>query len=90
MPNHVHVLLAVKEEFELGTVIKSWKMFSTRRINETLSRSGSLWAADYFDRYIRNEAHFESTLRYIEMNPVVAGLCDRPQDWPFGSAFLRR
>ncbi len=90
MPNHVHVLLAVAQDFELGAIVKSWKMFSTRRINQTLGRRGPIWAADYFDRYIRDEAHFESTLRYIETNPVAAGLCDKPADWVFGSAGWRR
>ncbi len=85
MPNHVHVLMAVNEKFQLGGIVRSWKMFTTRGINQELKRGGPVWAADYFDRYIRDETHFESTKRYIEMNPVAAGLCERPEDWEFSS-----
>ncbi len=44
---------------------------------------------DYFDRYIRNAKHFESTVRYIENNPVGAGLCKTARKLRFGSAWLR-
>ncbi len=86
MPNHVHVLLATRKEFELGQIVRTWKQFTANRIDKVLARSGTLWAADYFDRYVRDEAHFQTTKRYIEMNPVAAGLCARPEDWRFGSA----
>lgn len=85
MPNHVHVLLATTKTHELGGVVRSWKAYSAARINKLLGRRGAVWARDYFDRYIRDEKHFETTKRYIEMNPVAAGLCDRPEDWRFGS-----
>jgi REP element-mobilizing transposase RayT len=83
---HVHALIATKAEKELGKIVHAWKNISRRRLNEVLSRTGAVWAKDYFDRFIRNERHFETTRRYIEMNPVVAGLCDTPGDWPFSSA----
>ena len=44
---------------------------------------------DYFDRYIRDEKHFASAITYIENNPVKAGLCRRPEDWAFSSAWFR-
>ena len=86
MPNHVHVLIATNAQFELGRIVRSWKAYSAAKINALLGRRGRLWAADYFDRYVRDQAHFETTKRYIEMNPVAAGLCDAPKDWRFGSA----
>ena len=42
------------------------------------------------DRFIRDEQHFVRAVEYIEMNPVAAGLCLRPEDWPYGSARFRR
>jgi len=44
---------------------------------------------EYFDRYIRNADHFRNTVNYIENNPVKAGLCSKPSDWPFSSAWFR-
>ncbi len=86
MPNHVHALLATVKNHQVGKIVRLWKAYTAARINAINGRRGRLWAADYFDRYIRDETHFETTKRYIEMNPVTAGLCDAPEDWPFSSA----
>ncbi|MBL8559621.1 MAG: transposase [Hyphomonadaceae bacterium] len=86
MPNHVHVLLQTGPAVELGRIVRSWKMFTTRRINARLQRTGALWAADCFDRVMRDNDHYETARRYIKMNPVKAGLCHAPADWPFSSA----
>lgn len=45
-----------------------------------------LWQRDYWDRFIRDERHFLTAKRYIEANPVVAGLAISPEQWPWGSA----
>jgi putative transposase len=90
MPNHVHALITTNAEAELGQIVRSWKTFTTRRINTVLARSGQLWATDYFDRFIRDERHYESNKRYIEHNPVAAGLCEIPEAWPFSSASHKR
>ncbi len=47
------------------------------------------WMEEYFDRYIRNADHFRNAVNYIENNPVKAGLCSKPSDWPFSSAWFR-
>ena len=86
MPNHVHALATTFPAHEIGAVVRSWKTFSARRINLLLGRRGRLWAHDYFDRFMRDDEHFATTRRYIEMNPVAAGLCARAEDWPFSSA----
>ena len=86
MPNHVHALIATNAETELGQIVHAWKRFTTRRINELLGRTGRVWAKDYFDRFIRNDQHFETTKSYIENNPVVSRLCDAPKAWRFSSA----
>jgi REP element-mobilizing transposase RayT len=90
MPNHVHVLFEVFDGHPMGTVIHSWKTFTTREINKLLSRSGSLWQADYFDRYMRDEEHRRNECTYIEANPVTAGLAKTPEEWPFSSASVRQ
>jgi putative transposase len=89
MPNHVHVLLATNDKHELGGIVRLWKSYTATRINRLMGRQGPLWARDYFDRFIRDERHFETNRRYIEMNPVSAGLCGAPEDWAFSSAGWR-
>jgi REP element-mobilizing transposase RayT len=89
MPNHVHALFLPHEGCEVGRIVQAWKSVSARRLNALLGRRGQLWQEDYFDRFIRDAAHFERVLGYIEWNPARAGLCELPEDWPFGSAGRR-
>ena len=89
MPNHVHVLIEQVEGAPLSQVVKSWKAYTSRRANLILRRSGPFWMRDYFDRYIRNREHLATVRRYIRWNPVRAGLCDKPGQWPWSSAGWR-
>jgi putative transposase len=86
MPNHVHVLIEQLDGFRLGDIVQSWKSFTAKEINKRRNASGRVWAPDYFDRFIRDVTHFGNAVRYIEENPVNAGLAAHPQDWPFSSA----
>jgi len=88
MPNHVHVLCRQVPGNEVSSIVKSWKSFTAHAINRALSRTGSFWQEDYFDRYIRDQNHVLSVVQYIERNPVTAGLCKSPEDWPWSSAAL--
>ena len=90
MPNHVHSLMTRFEEYELSDILHSLKSFSAHEANNLLGRTGQFWIEDYFDRYIRNEEHFEKTVKYIENNPVKAGLCLEPEDWPYSSAWFKK
>jgi REP element-mobilizing transposase RayT len=89
MPNHVHVLFKLAADSSLGAVIRSWKGAGAMEINRLLGRAGPLWMADYFDRFIRDLDHFYNCRAYIRNNPVKAGLCAQPEDWPFSSAGAR-
>ena len=86
MPNHVHAVIGPLQGYELGSILRSWKAFTAAKINALHGRSGRLWAADYFDRYMRTEEQYLSTIAYVEANPVAAGLCEAPEDWPYSSA----
>jgi REP element-mobilizing transposase RayT len=90
MPNHIHSLLRRFEDLELESIMRNFKSSTAHKANNVLGRDGQFWMKDYFDRYIRNEVHFQNTVRYIENNPVKAGLCARPEDWPFSSAWFRK
>ncbi len=89
MPNHVHILVRPLPDVELDEIMHSIKSYTAHEANKILERSGQFWQPESFDRYIRNQKHFLSVIRYIENNPVKAGLCLRPEDWPFGSAAER-
>ena len=70
----------------LGGLIKAWKGASAHRVNGILGRTGPLWQEDYWDRYIRDEEHFRKAKRYVESNPVKAGLARLAAEWRWSSA----
>ena len=72
MPNHVHILLSMKEGMKLEKVVATWKNYTATRINRVLGLQGQFWQKDYFDRMIRDWEHFSRVARYIRKNPVKA------------------
>ncbi|MDZ7749120.1 MAG: transposase [Halofilum sp. (in: g-proteobacteria)] len=92
MPNHVHVL--VEPHRALARIVQSWKSYTGRwaLVHEAdpdlRVAGGRLWMRDYWDRYIRDERHYRAVVAYIHANPVKAGLCAAPADWPWSSARL--
>ncbi len=49
--------------------------------------SGRVWHREYWDRYIRDERHFQRAVEYIHQNPVKAGLVGKAEAWPWSSAW---
>ncbi|CAN5355673.1 transposase [soil metagenome] len=91
MPNHVHVLIEQREGWEVGDLVGSWKKWSARRIHQMMPEDAPevVWQRDYWDRFIRNEAHFCAVVHYIHNNPVKARLVGEAKDYRWGSARLR-
>jgi len=88
MPNHIHVLAEMWKP--LGAVLRNWKSYTGSEANKLLDRVGeTFWQGDYFDRYIRDRAHYRKVVRYIENNPVKAGLAREPAQWRWSSAPFR-
>lgn len=89
MPNHVHVVFTPAEDVSLSSIVGSWKSFTAKEANKRLGRGGTFWKSDYYDRYVRSEQHFDHVVEYTENNPVSAGLCIRPEQWRYSSAYHR-
>ena len=87
MPNHVHVIAEQIEGHRLGDIIQSWKSASSHQINAHVQREGRLWRREYFDRFMRDEAHLHDTIAYVEGNPVEAKLVANAGEWQFSSAY---
>ncbi len=85
MPNHVHVLVELWT-MPIGRLLKAWKGASAHAVNLLLGSGGTLWQREYWDRYIRDEAHFGKARHYIESNPVKAALVKAPEQWVHSSA----
>jgi putative transposase len=99
MPNHVHILFdtacqiidnedicweEIPENYrQLDAIMQRIKGGSARKANLLLSKTGTFWAKDSFDHYVRNQTEWNNILNYILQNPVKAGLVSRWEDWPF-------
>ena len=90
MPNHVHVLITPQAAWSLAKIVHSWKSYTAHEANKMLERQGDFWMHEPFDRYIRDETHFRRVVHYVENNPVKAGLCEKPEDWKWSSAYWRK
>lgn len=87
MPNHVHALVRPMSGHVLGSIVRSWKQFTSRRGKQVLGLpEGRFWQPESYDHWVRDEEERARILRYIHNNPVKAGLCERPEDWPWSSA----
>lgn len=85
LPNHYHVLVDVPQFEQLAAVIKSLHGTTSRQWNlEDDCVGRRLWYR-YYDRKIRNEAHFMQALNYIHANPVKHGYCTQALEWPWSS-----
>ena len=83
MPNHVHILFLPKTA--IAKITRWLKGSTARAANQILGRTGQpFWQPESFDHWVRNESELGSITRYIERNPVAAGL----PNWPYLSSRL--
>src|SRR5690348_9031340 len=80
MPEHVHLLLSEPPRGLLADAMHYLKLSFAKRL-----KAGAFWQKRYYDRNVRDEREFVEKLRYIHRNPVKAGLCELPEDWPWSS-----
>ena len=88
MPNHVHLLFKVFA-VPMSQLLGAWKGFTAKQANKVLGRRGKLWQDGYWDTFMRDEEHERRTRKYIEANPVKAGLVSDVKAWPWSSARFR-
>ncbi|WP_223296636.1 transposase [Thiorhodovibrio frisius] len=85
MPNHVHLILVPATEFGLRDALGEAHRRYTRMINFRQGWRGHLWQG-WFHSFVMDERHLIAAARYVELNPVRARLCQRPEDWEWSSA----
>ena len=86
MPNHVHILVTPIEP--VCRFMHSLKRFTAREANRRLGRTGQpFWQDESYDRLIRDDLEFESVARYIERNPVDAGIVTEEAQFRWSSAW---
>ena len=82
MTNHVHILMTPYTEIGLGKVMQSLGRYYVQYYNYTYKRTGTLWEGRYKATLLDTERYLFTCYRYIELNPVRAGLVEHPSQYP--------
>jgi putative transposase len=85
MTNHVHLLVTPSTETALAQVMQSVGRRYVGHFNSTYRRTGTLWEGRYKSTVIESSSYLFACSRYIELNPVRAGLADNPAAYPWSS-----
>lgn len=86
MDNHLHLLLTPPTADALSRMMQSVGRRYVGWFNARHGRSGTLWEGRFRAGLIEGERHLLACMRYIELNPVRAGLCGEAAQWPWSSA----
>jgi REP-associated tyrosine transposase len=84
MDNHVHLLIETPEP-NLGAGMQRLHGLYAQDFNERHGRSGHVFQGRYGAVRVRSDEQFWTAAAYVVRNPVAAGLCARPEDWPWSS-----
>jgi putative transposase len=84
MPNHYHLIVVIPQG-NLALGMHRLNLTYALAFNQRYETSGHAFDAPYGAELVQREPHFLEANRYVFLNPVRAGLCRRPEDWPTSS-----
>ncbi len=85
MTNHLHLLMSQPQSGSIGRVMQSAGGRYVRFFNRRMGRTGTLWEGRYRATVINSEEYLFTCYRYIEENPVRAGIVGAPAAYPWSS-----
>ncbi|HEX7981548.1 MAG TPA: transposase [Gemmatimonadaceae bacterium] len=85
MSNHAHLLVTAADAFAPARMMQTLGRKYVRYFNERHGRTGTLWEGRYRSGLIDSERYFLHCSRYIEMNPVRAGIVNEPGAYRWSS-----
>lgn len=85
MTNHVHVLATPEFDDSISKTFQSAGRRYVQYFNHAYKRSGTLWEGRYRATVVDSERYLLTLMRYVELNPVRAGMVAMPQDYPWSS-----
>jgi putative transposase len=85
MTNHVHLLITPEHRDSLSRLFQYVGRYYVTYVNNTYGRTGTLWEGRYKASIVEEDRYLLSCYRYIELNPVRAGMVKRPEDYPWSS-----
>jgi putative transposase len=85
MTNHLHLLVSSASPDGPGKLMQSVCLRYTQWVNRKCNRTGTLWEGRYRSCPTQQETYFLACSRYIELNPVRAGMVNHPAAYPWTS-----
>ncbi len=85
MTNHVHLLLTPKKAARVPDLIISQGRRYVQYINRTYRRTGTLWDSRYKSSLVQADTYLLTCMRYIELNPLRAGMATDPAHYRWSS-----
>jgi putative transposase len=85
MSNHVHLLVTPQDEQGPSRMMQTVGRRFVRTINDRRGRSGTLWEGRYKSMIVNSDRYFLTCSRYIELNPVRAGMVEKPDYYRWSS-----
>jgi putative transposase len=85
MTNHVHFLATATRKDSLPKVMQSVGRRYVQYFNSACQRTGTLWEGRYRAAIVDSECYLLTCMRYIELNPVRAGMAAHPAEYPWTS-----
>ena len=86
MSNHVHLLAVPETESSLARGIGLTNQVYTQYLNRKLHQSGRIWQNRFFSCVVENDQYLWAVARYIERNPLKAGLAESAESYRWSSA----
>jgi putative transposase len=86
MPNHLHIILTPAERASLEKSVQLIKGGSSCAIHKVRGNKMQIWQSGFHESSVRGWADYKRKVDYVRFNPVVAGLVEGPEEWPYGSA----
>ncbi|MFH1562693.1 MAG: transposase [Nitrospirota bacterium] len=85
MDNHVHFIVVPQSSDSLARTFNQSHMRYSQYFNRRMGQRGHLWQGRFYSCPL-DEAHLYTAVRYVERNPVRAGLVEQGEDYPWSSA----
>jgi putative transposase len=85
MPSHLHLLLSPSDQTGLAKMMQWIGRCYVPYFNRKYQRDGTLWKGRYKATVLDAVGYFLTCSRYVELNPVRAGLVENPADYPWSS-----
>jgi putative transposase len=87
LSNHFHLLIKPENDVSLSKIMQWIKTMSAKRWNKAHGVTGHLWGKRFWSRIVRGNDDVVTVCKYIDDNPVKAGLAKRAEDWVFGGLY---